>query len=196
MSYFDAIKEQLYGFENLGKEVTQSGAVLIGHAPHIAPMAWLHSIYPVLTEEDIIELEAELNKPIPEAYKDFLKNYSNGLSVFVTTLSLDGLRKVTGRTDEASRQPFALSTPNAYERPKNAKDSCFFIGAYSWDGSKLYIDSDTGKVYYCGRYDATPVKEWESFEAMLTSEISRVISLYDDKGIKINKSGHTTPVLL
>jgi hypothetical protein len=81
MSYFDVVKQQLFKFENLSKEVTRSGAVLIGHAPHIAPMAWLHSIYPVLTEEDIIELEAELKKPIPEAYRDFLKNYSNGLAL-------------------------------------------------------------------------------------------------------------------
>jgi hypothetical protein len=126
MGYFDVVKQQLFNFENLGKEVTPSGAVLIGHAPHIAPMAWLHSIYPVLTEEDIIELEFDLKKSIPQAYRDFLKNYSNGLKLFTITLTFYGMRKVLGRTDEASRQPFALSTPNNYERPKNSKNTYFF----------------------------------------------------------------------
>jgi hypothetical protein len=194
MSYFDVVRQQLFKFENLGKEVTLSGAVLIGHAPHIAPMAWLHSIYPVLTEEDIIELEAELKKPIPEAYRDFLKNYSNGLALFTTTLTFYGMRKVLGRTIEASRQPFAIGTSNNYERPKNSKNSYFFIGGYDWDGSKLYIDSDTNKVYYCDRRDATPLMEWESFEAMLTSEVSRLIRLHDENGIKKDEDQHTTPV--
>jgi hypothetical protein len=95
------------------------------------------------------------------------------------------MRRVLGRTDEASRQPFALSTPNSYERPKNSKNSYFFIGFYSWgDGFEVYLDSNTNQVYCCNRHDATPLIEWESFEVMLTSEVERLISLHDENGIR------------
>jgi len=194
MSYFDTIREELYKFENLGLEKAENGTTLIGKAPHIAPLAWLNKIYPTLNEDDIFLLEKELNTEIPADYKSFLINFSNGLNIFVTTFSLDGLRKDMGRTIEASRQAFSIITPNIKERPKNAKDNYFFIGGYNWDCSKLYIDKTTNKVHYCSEWDATSLYEWNSFEEMILSEIKRVFNLFDNKGIILDKNKHTTPI--
>ncbi len=154
----------------------------------------LNSIYPVLIEEDIIHLEKELETKIPTAYKLFLLHNSNGLNVFTSSFGLDGLRKELGRTIEDSRQPFSLITPNTIEKPKNAKEGYFFIGGYEWDGSKLYIDKETGKVHYCDRWDATSLYEWSSFEEMIVSEVKRITSLFDEKGIVIDEDLHTTTV--
>lgn len=34
----------------------------------------------------------------------------------------------------------------------------FFFVSYDYDGSKLYLDTSDDKIYYCDRYDATPLK--------------------------------------
>ncbi|WP_166923965.1 SMI1/KNR4 family protein [Flavobacterium poyangense] len=194
MNYIEDIKKELHKFENLGMEISQLGAILIGKAPHIARLAWLNEVYPILKEDEILLLESELNTKIPEAYKFFLTQFSNGLSIFVATFTLYGLRRDIGRSIEGSRQPFSLLTTNLQERPKKSKDSYFFIGGYNWDGSKLYIDKETNKVHYCDRCDATSLYEWNSFEEMIVSEVKRITNLFDDKGVILDEDMNTTPV--
>lgn len=195
MDNFEAVKKELFKFKHLGEErVAETGALLIGRAPHIAPQAWLHKLYLVLSNNDIIKLEKDLNTAIPDDYKNFLLNCSNGLNLFVAEFSLDGLRKQLGRSVEASRQPYALDIPNIDERPKNAKESYFFIGGYSWDGSKIYLDKETNAVHYCDRWDATSLFEWDSFDHMIVSEVKRICSLFDEKGIAKDAEKYTTPI--
>jgi hypothetical protein len=187
-------KELVFKFEKLGIRKISNGAILIGKAPHIAPEAWLNELYPTLNEVDIAELESELNKKIPIVYKNFLIEFSNGLSILNATFSLDGLRGNYDRTTDGSRQPFSLITPNIYERPKNAKSNFFFIGGYNWDGSHLYIDTETNFVHYCKRWDATSLYQWSSFDEMLYSEIERIYKLFDEEGKEINEDVTTTPI--
>jgi hypothetical protein len=195
MNYFEEVKKELFKYKYLGEEtVSDTGALLIGHAPHIAPQAWLHKIYPVLNDDDIAIVESNLNTRIPSDYKYFLQHNSNGLNIFVATFALNGHRKQLGRSIAASRQPFGLDIPNVDERPDNAKDSYFFIGSYSWDGSKLYIDKETGKVHYCDRWDAASLYKWNSFEEMLVSEVKRICDLFDEKGVTKDPAKCPTPV--
>ncbi len=190
----ERLVDLLYRFKHLGIEKTKSGAILIGRAPHIAPEAWLNSIYPCLNDDDIQNLEKELKIEIPADYKYFLKNISNGLTILVRVFTLDGLRSNYDRSIDASRQPFALDITNIHERPRNAHKNHFFIGGYSWDGSNLYIDTVTNKVHFCDRWDVTSLYEWNSFEDMLVSEIERIYMLYDKNGVKINEDMWTTPI--
>lgn len=194
MDTYQTLNDVLFDFDFLGTERCENGTLLIGRAPHIAELAWLHSIYPTLNKEDINHLEKELNQKIPDSYLRFLTEYSNGLGIFVSKFSLYGLRKQLGRGLDAVRQPYSIITPNTHERPDNAKNSYLFIGGYSWDGSKIYIDTETNKVHYCDRWDATSLYEWSSFEAMLNYEIPRMISLFDKNGVIINDDLYTTPI--
>ncbi len=194
MDYFEEVKKELFKFRKLGEEKSDNGTMLIGKAPHIAQFAWLHEIYPVLSNEDIITIERELGTSVPEDYRLFLQNGSNGLGVFVAKFYLLGLRKELGRTIEASRQPYSLNTSNIDERADKAKDSYFFIGGYKWDGSKVYIDKNTNKVHYCARWDATSLYTWDSFEEMIVSEVRRITALFDSNGTIIKKGTPTTPV--
>jgi hypothetical protein len=194
MHYFEEVKRELFKFKHLGEEITPNGALLIGRAPHVARQAWLHSIYPALSDQEVGTLERELNMPIPESYRWFLQNGSNGLGVFVSSFYLYGLRKVLGRTIEASRQPYSPDIANIDERPKNAKKSYFFIGGYDWDGSNLYIDTETNLVHFSDRWDATSLSKWNSFEEMLVSEIKRLVRLFDENGKIIDAKLYTTPV--
>ena len=193
MDFYKKIDELLFMYQHLGVENVSNGAILIGKAPHLAPMAWLNKKFLPLTDEEIISIGNTLKHEIPVDYKLFLTNYSNGLKFGSTTFVLDGLRKNTSRTVEASWQPFSIFTTNMYEKPTDALDSYFFIGGYSWDGSYLYIDTATGKVHYCLANSAKSLKEWNSFKEMLLSELARLISLHDENGVRLIKGGKTTP---
>jgi len=185
--------EILKSYSYLGQERLEDGTILIARAPHIAPLAWLHNIYPPLSANLIVKLEEELGGAIPDDYKEFL-SLSNGLGVFNTTFSLYGYRRNYKRDDINVWQPFDILTHNIKERPYNATEAMFFIGGYSWDGSLLYIDVDTNTVHICERENADSLFEWPSFDQMLESEIKRLTILFDHEGKKIKKHLSTLPI--
>lgn len=177
------------------RKVEATGAFLIGRAPHIAPEAWLNSVYPCLSKQETVELEAVLGTTVPSEYRHFLQNVSNGMSVLADEFCLFGQRKNYIRSSmDATRQPFSLGDAFA-EKPRNATSDMFFIGGYSWDGSKLYIDKRNDKIYYCQRYDSTPLKSWDSLSDMIMSELERLYSLFDRNGKQINENEPTIPVI-
>jgi len=194
MNYFEQVKEILYQYKHLGEYTYPTGTKLIGRVPHVAPMAWLHLLFPPLIDKDIKKLEKEMKRRIPEPYKDFLLQYGNGISIFSDSLNLYGLRKMAGRSVDAAWQPYSLITPNTFERPKNAKDEYILIGGYGWDGSKVYINANNNKVYYCARWDATPLYEWNSFEEMLLSEVKRIQTHFDSEGKRLDKTVPVIPI--
>lgn len=75
-------------------------------------------------------------------------------------------------------------------------DSWYLLGTYEYDGSKLYLNMLDDKIYYCDRYDATPLKSWDSLSAMLTSEIERIFGLFDAEGHCIDEDVPITPVVI
>jgi hypothetical protein len=188
----DDALDSLKKFSYLGESKLKDGTILIGRAPHIAPFAWLHTLYPPLTEDEIANLEHQLGMTIPQPYCEFLK-ISNGLTVFNNTLALYGLRKRYGRSIGDAWQPLSILTRNVNERPTNASTCMFFIGFYKKDGSLLYLDSNSGSVYLCDRYDASPRFSWSSFEQMILSEIKRLIKLFDREGKLLNPAEGTLP---
>lgn len=183
-------------YKHLGTEyVCQTGATLIGRAPHIAPEAWLNSMYDCISENDIEIMEQSMAKKIPAQYRDFLLNCSNGFNIMTTTLCLFGCRKMIGRDMIAIRQPFDLVSLNKYksEHPRNATLDMFFFGGYDWNGEHVYL-TDDGKVHFCTPDDCTSLKEWDSLDDFLTSEIHRISSLFDDKGVKLDELAPTIPI--
>jgi hypothetical protein len=187
------VLDLLRRFNYLGEKTLKDGTLLIGKAPHIAPLAWLHTIYPSLAEEKISLLEKQIKNKIPESYKDFLR-VTNGLNVFNTTLSLYGFRSSYNRTSEDVWQPFDIVLPNTLERPVNASKNIFIIGSYDWDGSYLYIDVNDNRVYLCDREDITPLYEWKNLDEMLNDEINRLICLFDKQGRELQPDKSTLPI--
>lgn len=185
---FDTLKS----YEYLGRDLLKDGTLLIGKAPHIAPHAWLHCIYPSLSDRDISALEMELNQEIPTVYKEFLMT-SNGLSVFNTTLSLFGKRSNYKRSIDDVWQPFDIVLPNTIEKPQNANSDSFIIGCYDWDGSYLYIDKKKQSIHLCENDDVKSLYEWKCFEDMLCSEIRRLTMLFDRNGKELDEEKSTLP---
>ena len=164
-----------------------------GHIPQIAPEAYNICTFAPLTDEQLALLERVLNREVPKQYRAFLTHVSNGMHIFHRCLSLEGLQGSINRK-LGIQGPFDLSIPNVYERPSNADASCFFIGGYSYDASKLYMKDDSDKVYYCARRDATPLKEWNSFSEMLIEEIQRLKSLHGADGMLQVPREETLPI--
>ena len=164
-----------------------------GHIPQLAPEAYNIYTFAPLTDEQLALLERVLNREVPKQYRAFLTHVSNGMHIFHRCLSLEGLQGSINRK-LGIQGPFDLSIPNVYERPSNADASCFFIGGYSYDASKLYMKDDSDKVYYCARRDATPLKEWNSFSEMLIEEIQRLKSIHGSDGMLKSTRRSTLPI--
>lgn len=190
------LENLLMRFSHLGVSHSKNGALLIGKAPHIAEYAWLNVMYPCITETEICDLEKKLGCAIPETYRDFLMNVSNGFDIMNCTLALHGCRTSYDSSDLDSWYPFNLEDIQKYERPKNATPEMFFFATYNYDGSKLYLNTSDNKIYYCSPYDAMPLKSWDSLSDMITSEIERIFGLFDADGRIISRMAPTTPVAL
>lgn len=187
------VLKKLFEYDRLGEEQAMNGTLLIGRAPHIAPLAWLHSIYPPLSENQLRQIEHSIKISIPKQYRMFLST-TNGLNFFNTTLSLYGLRSNFKRNIQDVWQPFDIVAPNTIEKPLNAAKDDFIIGTYDWDGSYVYIDSKFERVHLCHRENSTSLYSWESFDAMLELEINRLIRLFDDKGKTFHEEKSTLPL--
>jgi len=194
MSAFIEIMKYIQAFEKYGCKEYENGTKLYGHAPFIATKAYNFRIFSPVSEQEIVKLEQDMHREIPIAYRSFLMKNANGLNLFNTTLCFDGLRKSYCRSLDATPEPFSLSELNRFERPKNAKESYFFIGGYDSDLSKLYINSDDGTVHFCKRWDATSLLQWNSFEEMILSETRRLLTLHSDRGEALVSHEKTLPI--
>lgn len=161
------LENLLMRFSHLGVTHSKNGALLIGKAPHIGEYAWLNVMYPCVTETEVCDLEKRLGVAIPKVYKDFLMNVSNGFDIMNCTLALHGCRTSYDRSDLDSWYPFNLED----------------------------VQKDD-KIYYCDRYDATPLKSWDSLSAMLTSEIERIFGLFNADGRIFSRMAPTIPVVI
>lgn len=193
MTKYYKIHNLISKYSTLGTKITDDGTYLVGNPDNKKPYFWINKVYRRLTEEQIKEFEEKYELIIPNEYKEFLMEFGNGISILTGTMSLYGYRYIFNRNLD-TWQPFSLKTINIDERPKNSKESFFFIGGYDWDGSHLYIDKETSKVHFCSRYDATSLITWNSLVDMLESEISRLYGLFNDRGEEIDEDKTTLPI--
>lgn len=191
MHYLTYIEKLIEEQANYGK-IENALSSKYGHLPHIAPEAYSIITFAPVDTEQIAFIEKSLNREIPEPYKAFLSIVSNGIHIFHRCLNLYGFQGAIDRSN--GDRPFDLSIPNLYERPQNASDKHFFIGGYSYDGSLLYMSSESEKVFYCARRDANPIKAWDSFSDMLIEEILRLRTIHSPEGILQATRKQTLPI--
>lgn len=177
---------------SFGTAVSENGAHMFGHVPHVAPEAWFHIIFPALDQEAITVLENRLRRPIPIGYRQLLR-VTNGLHLFSGQLALYGLRTDYSRKTSI-RLPFDLGDPNVHERPRTADPSWFLFAFYKEDGSQGYIDPQDGRTYRGTRDMTQPrVNQWASLDDFLSGEVRRLQGLFDDRGHEIDSTRPTTP---
>jgi SMI1 / KNR4 family (SUKH-1) len=175
-----------------GTATSDNGAHMYGHVPHVAPHAWLHTLFPALDADSLVEVERDLRRPVPSSYQELLRQ-TNGLYLFRGALSLYGRRRDYSRK-VSIREPFDLADPNVHERPRAAHPSWFIFGFYNEDGSSAYIDPSDGHVYRANRDMTSPrLNQWASLDAFLGDEVRRLERHFDDRGRQLDPSRPTTP---
>src|SRR5689334_23252426 len=110
----------------LGHERSANGAEMIGRAPHVAPLAWLHYVYAPLSPVDLASLEQALGRELPAPLRG-LYSICNGLNLFSGSINVMGLQPPMTR-DPAIQLPFSIVTPNRLERPRAAPPEAVFFG--------------------------------------------------------------------
>ncbi|EJX0633972.1 SMI1/KNR4 family protein [Salmonella enterica] len=179
--------EQMLKFAPLGESKMANNTMRYGRAPHIGVSAYLHELYPPLSNDEIKMMGRCINKEIPNHLISFYKE-CNGFNFFCDKLAIYGLRI------QSSFQPYDLVTPNVDERLIDADDDMIFIGGYSWDGSRIYTKTDDSKIYICSPRSAKPLKSWGSMGQFIMQEVGRISALFDSNGIIIDASKSTLPV--
>jgi hypothetical protein len=164
----------------LEKKDLRDGTLLLGRVPSRGPDAWHHILFRGLTSPEILRVEQMVGLHLPQQLKEFFSAF-NGVSLFSDSLSIYGLRSAHDRTS-LHPEPYGIDTTNSFERLRGAPESAIFLGFYASDGSHLYLDSDTGVVYHCGRFDPLPLSRWPDLRTMMLSEVRRLLGHYTADG--------------
>lgn len=150
------------------------GTRLIGHAPDIAPKAYVHVVYAPLDESELQELCARLERPVPTQFKEFL-TCANGLLIFLDEIRVMGYVPLKRRGDTSIHNyPPSLMVPNVSARLKGLSDGAVAIGFYQIDGSYVAIEKSGLVVRFDAKGDAGAIQKWPDFDTWLISEISRL----------------------
>lgn len=184
MKSFPEILRRIEKAQSFGFREASTGAKLYGHVPHVAPEAWLHAVFPPLSEPDISALEVKLNRKVPESFQGFLR-LTNGLGIFSHSIAIYGKRSNYVRMGDAVWQPFCIVTANTFDKPENTQSFQFIIGSYRSDGALLSIDDRDGSVFVTKGRSKKVRNRWSDLDTMLIEEMDRLAGLYDSVGRKI-----------
>jgi hypothetical protein len=164
----------------LGRQEPSPGTVLVGHIPHVAPLAYLHVLYRPLDRGELEELARSFSQPLPEEYL-WLLGQTNGLNLFADSLAIFGVERSRSR-DPSRHQPYDVVRMNEFERLPALDPHIFLVGAHG-DGMAIYLDSRSGAATSRGPFeDPTIREEWPSLLDLLSDEFSRLSDSFDEQG--------------
>ncbi|RDY67042.1 hypothetical protein DX912_10185 [Lysobacter soli] len=168
----------------------ENGAVLIGHLPHIGAKAYLHVVFPGQLNA-LSAMRKETTVAVPSEVEDFYREF-NGMILFQGALSIYGARSSVSR-DPDQRQPFDLADRNILRRPRFAAETDFFLGSYNEDGSLLFTERGSSRVFRRPAASRTILNTWSGVGHMLNDETDRIGRLFDNAGCQIDPSVPTSP---
>ncbi len=191
---FNKIQSRLMEYEKYGKRILLNQTLLICHVPHVAPEAWLNTIYHPLEEDKIELIEKKLDITLPDDLRDFY-TFANGINIYSGSMNVYGYHTpLYYREGDDAIQPYDVIEINKDER-KWMPEKYFIFGSYRWDGSKMIynLGSKNAKVYRYHHKEGQLLNEWESLWEWLSSETERLSAIYDEKGVKFEPKIPTIP---
>jgi SMI1 / KNR4 family (SUKH-1) len=183
MTDYRTLYSLIGNWSRLGEKRFPDGTRWIGHTPYRFPEAYLHQLYSPLDETNVIELEDQLERNLPQNFRRFLKIH-NGANLFDCLVTVDGMRRSWNRTDfdVAAQQPFSILTKNIDERPKSAPPQMLFIGSLGDDRELVGMWPD-GRVVQWDSKNAIDVgNTYDSVFGFLLAEAQKAEALFDDNG--------------
>jgi hypothetical protein len=167
------------------------GGLQVCHVPEEGDQAYLHTLYPGLSEDRLAQTEAAYDRQLPAEYRRFL-GWANGADFF-RCLRLNGShirgtdREQIGRSGAGVGQTISLDYGNQFGWPAGAPYSAWILGTVSgWSGQGYLLVRQDGGVTLCSKTDATDVAaSWDSFSQMLFGEFDRMAGLVGDRGERL-----------
>jgi hypothetical protein len=188
------VLERFGEWEHLGTKQAESGSRLIAHTPRDFPQAYLHRFFAPAPET-----AWQAYGVPPVAQLRALYSACNGLSLFVGSLSLWGLRAHYARDASAQFQPFDLATHHsecASYLPRlsdgQLHDAVFF-GGYSEDGSAVMARPSTLEICRVLPDSGRIANRWTDLRTFLESEYDRLDRLFTREGYLVNVNASTLP---
>lgn len=160
-----------------------AGGAQLGRLGDEGQIAFLHTLYPPLSENLIATVEARLGCDLPASYRAFLSQVSNGARLF-NVISLYGLVEQIDR-DPAHPlgQPISIDYGNSLEPvPGLGSGELCIGGMVGWSSHGRLILSPGGRVKLAHPDHGEVAVEWPSLPEFLTSEIARLSGSHDRAG--------------
>lgn len=184
-SFFnEKILSPLEEWAHLGETTNDMGTRLIGHAPHVAPKAYVNVVYAPVNINDLDEFTQRLGRPIPHQLKEFL-SFANGLMVFSGALRVFGFVPLKRKVDShIYNYPPCVMTDNS-RRMNGVKEHDTVVAWYKVDGSYVLLDENGKAVRFDPKTGGHAIQEWPDFDTWLSSEIAVLSEKYKAGEISI-----------
>lgn len=180
--YEQKVLTPLKAWTYLGEIKSEADAQLLGHVPHIAPKAYMHLVYAPLNDEDLIKLEKQIERKLPEQLKKFYE-FANGIDIFSGGISLFGYFPYERKfKSHPHNYPGDIQIPNVQARIKGMHEVDVIIASYKWDSSIAIIEEDGSVVRYDIQNGGQVVQTWPDFDTWITSEIEHYSQFFDENG--------------
>jgi len=166
-----------------------AGGDLLRPQPHVGPFAYMARLYDPLAAGDLNGWLSGANCSRND-YTRFLETAANGLR-FVSLNLYGVIHSIDRSVGPGAGQPISIDYGNLIERPAGMDEGQMVIGgAVGWSSRGVFIIDDQGRVRLTHHADAHDIAaEWDSLEAMLKAETTRIASLLDLTGAPL--STHT-----
>jgi hypothetical protein len=177
----ERILKQLDLSSNAGDVTNAMGTRLIGHAPDIAPKAFVHVVYAPLGEIALQEFGERLGRSIPPQFREFL-TCANGLLIFSGAIRVMGYVPLKIQADTSIyNYPSNIMIPNVSARIRGLSHGTVVVGWYKADGSNVSIEEDGTAVRFDAKGNGAAIQAWPDFDSWLISEVSNLNSKIEFK---------------
>ena len=157
------------------------GTRLIGYRPDVGTEAFTIRLYPPVDDHDFERLMRDTNETFHPALRAFYRTY-NGLHLFNSL----GFMGIDTFMNDPGEQPWSIYTANTHHRPKGAPEDAVFFGAYTDDGSSLFMVRESDQVFRCKRRKAKVLTTWASLDDMFEAETERLDREFEKKKRKMS----------
>lgn len=180
-------------FQNV-EDFETSEAYLRTRVRHVAPEAYLHTIYKPAAPHLVHEVSEHLQ--LPASVRRFYAKW-NGAHLFASALAIFGCRPagaLLNRSDWVHPPPFDLRDANDEEALILSKADAVAVGFYRYDGSLACVHRQSEEVVYLsGEERHASGLRWKSIDHWITAEIERMSFLFNEQGRLLVPKEHQIP---
>ena len=197
MSLFDHQLESTYNqlianietWSRLGVETLPAGTRRIAHIPHLAPHAYLHTIFPPLPAGEIGAMEVLVGKAFPPSLVFFFSR-TNGMHLF-HQISVYGLRTTYDRTNIPAmlEQPFDIGLPNEAAAANEALRTCIVAGSLIEEETDICVGESGEAFFWDKKAEKLLPLRFDNIIECLLWLFSTASLFFDDRGRKTAPQG-------